>query len=475
MNSRSLILLTSLLLGMALHSQDTWTLRRCVLTAWERNVDISRGELNQDLRAIDLKQGKYQLLPSLNAGATHGYNWGQTIDPFTNEFATDRVRNNNLFLSSQVTLFNGFTIQNNIKQARVNLKSSEEDLRKVKNDISLFVAQSFLSILLNQEQVAASEEQVAISRRQVDRMQRMVDVGQSALNSLYDLQSQLANDELALTNAENALIISRLNLGTLLLLTPEELAGFELNAPDMESFVIDKEIPNPLVIYATASSHLPEVKSAELQIQSSDVGLDIARGSRSPNITVNGSLGSGYSGNNLIPIGDPIIESQTIGIVEGTGQEVVSPDISFADFQTKSFNDQLDDNFNQSLSLRLNIPIFNQLQASSDVERAKLNYQDALLRKQGVSNQLLQDVQQAHADAVAARRSYEAALRSEEAMRLNFENAERRFEQQMINPVEFNDAKSRMAITETQVIRAHYDLIFRLTIIDFYMGKAIDL
>lgn len=460
---------------MALHSQDTWTLRRCVLTAWERNVDISRGELNQDLRAIDLKQGKYQLLPSLNAGATHGYNWGQTIDPFTNEFATDRVRNNNLFLSSQVTLFNGFTIQNNIKQARVNLKSSEEDLRKVKNDISLFVAQSFLSILLNQEQVAASEEQVAISRRQVDRMQRMVDVGQSALNSLYDLQSQLANDELALTNAENALIISRLNLGTLLLLTPEELAGFELNAPNMESFVIDKEIPNPLVIYATASSHLPEVKSAELQIQSSDVGLDIARGSRSPNISVSGSLGSGYSGNNLIPIGDPIIESQTIGVVEGTGQEVVSPDISFADFQTKSFNDQLDDNFNQSLSLRLNIPIFNQLQASSDVERAKLNYQDAMLRKQGVSNQLLQDVQQAHADAVAARRSYEAALRSEEAMRLNFENAERRFEQQMINPVEFNDAKSRMAITETQVIRAHYDLIFRLTIIDFYMGKAIDL
>ena len=104
-----------------------------------------------------------------------------------------------------------------------------------------------------------------------------------------------------------------------------------------------------------------------------------------------------------------------------------------------------------------------------------MNYAVAKLNEQGAKNQLLQDVQQAHADVLASRRSYEASQRSVDAVRLNFENAEKRFEQQMINPVEFNDAKSRLSIAETQLIRARYDLLFKLTIIDFYMGKTIDL
>jgi outer membrane protein len=97
------------------------------------------------------------------------------------------------------------------------------------------------------------------------------------------------------------------------------------------------------------------------------------------------------------------------------------------------------------------------------------------LDEQSAKNQLLQDVQQAHADVLAARRSFSASERSVAAVRLNFDNAEKRFEQEMINPVEFNDAKSRLAIAETQLIRARYDLLFKLTIIDFYMGKTIDL
>jgi outer membrane protein len=457
------------------YSQEGWDLSRCISTAWERNIDIQKGELNLEVSEITLRQNRYSLLPSLNGGATHGYNWGQTIDPFTNQFATDRVRNNNLFLSSNVTLYRGFTLQNNIKKSKTDLAASKEDLRRTQNDISLFVAQAFLSILLNEEQLKATEEQVAISQRQADRMKRLVDAGQAARNNLFDLESQLASDQLNLTNTQNNLVISMLGLSTVLLLTPEEYAEFKLQGPDVIHMDLDKEVPEPLEIYSSASGQLPQIRAATLRVESSDVNLDIARGGRSPYITMSGSLGSGYSGNNIIGLGIPMIDIQTIGYVESSLDEVVSPRVSYEDYQTKEFSEQLDDNFNQSMSLSLTIPIFNRMQVSSDISRAKLNYQLSKLDEQSAKNQLLQDVQQAHADVLAARRSFSASERSVAAVRLNFDNAEKRFEQEMINPVEFNDAKSRLAIAETQLIRARYDLLFKLTIIDFYMGKTIDL
>jgi len=475
LNPRKTFSILILLVSISGSAQDDWTLRKCIVTALEKNIDIQRGELNQEISEVNLKQNWYNLLPSMNAGATHGYNWGQTIDPFTNQFATDRVRNNNLFLSSNVTLFRGLTLQNNIKMGKVDLMASQEDLKKAQNDISLFVAQTFLSILLFEEQEKAAIEQVAISQRQVNRMKRMVDVGQSARNNLYDLESQLASDQLALTNAENNVIISKLGLSTVLLLSPEEFATFELAGPDISLMDLDKEILSPMVIYSIASGQLPQIKAAAHRVGSSDIGLDIARGGRSPYITMSGSLGSGYSGNNIIGVGDLQFGTRPIGIVENSGEEVVTLTADYPSFETKDFNAQLGDNFNQSLSLSLTIPLFNRYQVSSDLARAKLNYELSKLNEQGVKNQLLQDVQQSHADALAARRSYDAAQRSVDAIRLNFENAERRFEQQMINPVEFNDAKSRLSISETQLIRARYDLLFKLTIIDFYMGKTIDL
>ncbi len=472
----SLMLFLGLLLsGMNLHGQEAWSLEQCISRGLERNLDIQRSSFDLDFSEIDLKQAQFARLPNLNGGLTHGYNWGQTIDPFTNEFATDRVRNNNLFLQSNVILFNGFQIGNRIAQAKIDVEALKLDLLRAKNDASLLIAQSYLDVLFAKEQFKAMQEQVVISDRQVQRMQKLVDAGQEALNSLYDVRSQLAADRFSSTQAENTVAITKLRLANLLLLDPAETSSFDIEAPSEESLKQEKQLFSVSEIYAQSLVALPEVRAAELRTSSSEKGLDVARGARSPSLALQGSVGSGYSGNNAIPTGDPIIDTEPIGFVEGTNEIVLAPDISFPGFETKDFSDQLDDNFNQSLSFSLNIPIFNRYTISSDISRAKINNELNRLNEQDTRNRLLQSVQQAHADAIASQRNAEAAELALEAMKLNFENAEKRFEQEMINTIDFNDAKSRLAQAEIDAIRAKYEYVFRMVIIDYYMGKNINL
>jgi outer membrane protein len=461
--------------SIALQGQEAWSLEQCIARGLERNLDIQRSVFNRDLSKIDLKQGQFARLPNLSGGATHGYNWGQTIDPFTNEFATDRVRNNNLFLQSSVTLFNGFRIDNGIKQAEIDLQATELDMRRAQNDASLLIAQSYLDVLFAIEQLRAIEQQVTISERQVQRMERMVEVGQEALASLYDVRSQLASDQFTYTQAENNVAIAKLRLANLMLLDATETANFDIQAPGEEVLSREKQLFSVSEIYAQSLIALPEVQAAELRTASSEKGLAIARGSRSPSLSLQGSIGTGYSGNNIVPLGDPIAGFETIGVVESSQELVVAPDISFSGFETKGFGEQLDDNFNQSLSFRLDIPIFSRYNISSDISRAKINNDLNRLNEQDTRNRLLQNVQQAHADATASKRNTEAAELALEAMQLNFENAEKRFEQEMISTVDFNDAKSRLAQAEIDAIRAKYEYVFRMTIIDYYMGKTINL
>ncbi|NNC82710.1 MAG: TolC family protein, partial [Flavobacteriales bacterium] len=298
----TLVILTTLSPTLLI-SQTPWTLGQCIERAWDSNLDIERTEMFRDMAEIDLKQSRFSQFPSLNAGATHGYNWGQTIDPFTNEFATDRVRNNNLFLSSEMVLFRGMQIRNSIKQSKIDLEASAEDLKLMRNDMALLVAQSFLNVLFNKEQVKAAEEQVSISERQVTRMERMFEVGQEAEAGLLEVRSQLATDVLNLTQIENSLMIARLTLTNLLLLGPQEAQQFEILAPSDSLLDMERPIPEVLQVYSTAVQNLPQIKAAELRVESSEVGMDIAQGGRSPQLSVRGSIGSGYSGNNQVGVG----------------------------------------------------------------------------------------------------------------------------------------------------------------------------
>lgn len=461
------------------NAQDPWDLERCVDYAMQNNLTILQSRLNIDRSDVDLKQNKFSLIPSLNAGGTYGFNFGQRIDPFTNEFARGQVSSGNLFLSSSVDLFNAFSKMNAIRASEQNYKASEFDLQNVKNDISLQLCLFYLQILLSKENVVIAEQQVEITQAQVDRMEKLVNAGSEPQGNLYDSEAQLAQEELNLTNAENSVNLAILNLTQLLQLDYEQSQGFDIVTPNLTDEGVELLNNSSQDIYIRAKELMPEVQAAEARRSAAEYNLSSAKGQLYPTLFMSGSLGSGYSGNNTEPVGDGTTGFVPIGQVQGTGETVVTlQEQTFFqedDFQTKKLGDQLEDNFNQNLQIGINIPIFNGNSAKSNVNRAKINQLDADITYSQITNQLRFEIEQAYADAKAAMNSYISADKAVKALEESFKYAEVRYEQSVINTVEFNNIKTQYTNAQSNQVRAKYDFVFRTKILDFYLGNSITL
>lgn len=442
-------LLTFLFISLAVVAlgQKTWTLQECVTHAIDNNIQIKQSELDVERTNQRYIESRAGALPNLNAFASHGYNWGQRIDPFTNAFATQRVQTNNFGLSSNVTLFNGLQTINNMKQTKFDLLAGRYNVDKMKNDIAMNLATNYLQILFNGELLEIAAKQVQTSRLQLERLKAMEEQGQIARGPVLDMGAQLANDELNVVNRQNALDLSYLSLTQMMQLSRENAALFRIAKPNLTS-IDPSELQNtPGQVFDQAQRVLPEVKSAELTVNSAAVGLSSARGGRYPQITLNGSLGTGYSGARKELVGSEIL--------------------------TVPFSDQVSDNVYQTLSFSLNVPVFNGWAVNGSVNRAKIASKSAAYNLQLTKDQLQQDVQQAFADASAAYKRYSAADNAVGAMRESFKFAEVRFNQNMITNVEYTDAANKLYQSESEVIQAKYDYLFRVKVIEFYQGKAL--
>jgi outer membrane protein len=445
---------------------EALNLQQCIDRAWNNNLQLKQQRLSVDLAEQNLLQSKAARFPSLNASASHVYNFGRTIDIFTNDFATESVQSNNFNVSSGVNLFSGFQVQNTIRQNRLELEAGKYDLDRSYNDIALLVASAYLQILFNTELVETVNNQLEITRLQVDRTQKLVEAGTLPRGSLLTIQAQLATEELQLVNAQNQLDLSYLNLRQILFL-PENVQ-FAIVVPEIDIEPEDDNPYSPMQVYGVAVLEQPQVKSAELRIMSAERGLAVAKGSRSPMLALRGSYGTGYSGASFQRT-DVITGAYPIGATEA-GELVYAP--SF-ETRVKPFNEQLSDNLNRSIGLFLTIPIFNNYQVKTGIGRSQINLENARLQNQIVREQLFQTIQQAHADATASLKRYNATQKNVTALQESFRYTEQRFNVGMVNSVEYNDTKNRLAAAESELLQSKYEYVFRMKILDFYLGEPL--
>lgn len=444
---RAILLLLFIVLSFDLVSQENkiWSLEDCINHALENNINIQKQDLLVSTQEEILLQSKLGILPSFNGYVSHGYNWGQRVDPFTNEFATDRVRSNNINLQSELNLFSGLQQLNMIKRNMLDLKAAQYDVDYFQDEIAISVATQYLQTLYYIEFVTINKNQANITKQQVDRTKKLVEAGTLTKGDLLALEAQLASEKLLIVQAENSLALSYLTLSQLLLLpTP---VGFEIERPELG--LLDKTgIQTPEQIFGIAVQSRPEIKSAETKLESTEKSLNIARGTFYPMLYLNGELGSGYSGNNLMdtPPYDP-----------------------------KPWNDQFEDNLYQVMDLSLRIPIFNGWASRSSVAQAKIGVENSMLDLKLQKNTLYQIIQLAYNDAISAANQYDAATVKVDATKKLFNYAEKKFDVGLINSVEYNNTKKDYNNALSELIQSKYDFVFRSMIVDFYQGKPLAL
>ncbi len=447
-----------------------WTLPQCIEYALQHNISIKQSQLNQQLSEVNYMQSKLNVLPTLNGNASHSYNFGRTIDPFTNQFATDQILSQSFSLSTSLLLFNGLQNYNSIQEQKYNVMASKQDFEKMKNDISLSIATAYLQILFAEDLVANANGQVNITKLQVDRTKKLVEAGSLAKSMQYDIEAQLATEELNLVNAENQLTIAYLNLAQMLEL--EDVKNFKIVRPNLSVPNAAAIAMGPDLIFNMAMTGMPEIKSSELRVRSSEKALKVSKGGISPRLTLSGSFGTGYSGASKDITTTLTGNWDTTYYFTSGGDFVLTPEYNTT-FETTSFADQIDQNLNKSLGIHLTIPIFNGYSSRSTIQRSKINLLNTQLQYELTKNTLRKNIQQAYADAVAALKKFQASEKTLLALEESFKYTEEKFNVNMINAFDYAEAKNRLARTRSDLLQAKFDFFFKVKVLEYYQGKPL--
>ena len=447
---RIFILICFVFVTASIYAQKQWTLEYCLSYAQDNNITIKKAFLNTEITKQNHFQSKMALLPNLNASLYDNTNFGRNIDPVTNQITIDRVRNNNFSLSTSLTLFNGFQSINNIKKNNFDYLSSKYDAEKIANDISVNIVTAYLQLLYNTDLVEVSQQKVDVSELQVERISKMVEVGSLPKGDLLNTESQKAQEELQLINAQNQRDIAKLNLIQLLDLSVSE--SFEIVQLEVDVDENYSKVDNQTV-YTLALENLPDVKSAETKLKSFERSLAISQGARSPRLSLSASVGTLYSDANRRLVYD------SVGVIP-------TP-------QDYPFEDQFTDNVSQAISLSLSIPIFNNWQANSSISRAKIGVLQAQYSLQEAKNNLRKTIEQAQNDALSAQKKYIASKKSVAYQKESFQYTQNKYDLQLVNSYDYNNAKNTLFTAETDLLQSKYDYLFKTKMLDFYMGKPL--
>ncbi|WP_188548543.1 TolC family protein [Hymenobacter qilianensis] len=462
-----------------------WTLQRAVDYAVQNNLNVRQSSLSAELSDADLRQSRAALLPTANVNGTQAWNYGTGLDPLTNDFVSQTIRSNNFSANTQLNVFSGFQLRNTVKRNVLDYKASLADIEQARNDLSLNVAAAFLQLVLNQELVRTNELRVNTTQQQLERTKKLLAAGSVAESNLLDTQAQLASDELNLVTAQNQRDISRLQLAQLLNLDPASAAAFQIEVPNLPDPDEQSTLNfDPNATYQTAQGFLPQIQAADLRVQSSIRGVEVARGAYYPRLFFGASVFSGFSSARLARVltGDsiagaalPVFQIDPIAGPRPTNFAVLTPRQPNFELLPTSFSDQVKDNIGRALQFSLQIPILNGLQTRTNVQRSQIAVKQAELRAAQTRLQLQQTIQQAYADAVAAQRRFASASRQVEALNTAYKNAEIRFNNGLLNGTEFNIAKNNLNGAESSMIQAKYEFIFRRKVLEFYQGNPLTL
>jgi len=445
-----------------------WTLNQCISYAWDNNLSVKQAQLNHQVSKNNLTVSKANMLPNLNGLASHTYNVGQTIDPFTNTFASNQVLSEDFYLSSSLTLFNGLRLINTERQNKASYEASGYDVDVSKNQLAMNIAAGYLQILLDQELLEQAKGQYEVSLQQVERTQKLVDAGNLAKSNLLDVQAQEANDEVNEINAENQLELATLTLAQLLDI--DSVRQFKIVKPEI-TIPDNPQVDSPEQVYAKALTTQPDIQSSELKYESAEHGKQAAAGALYPTLTFNASLGSGYSGASKQTY--TTIANDTLGYV-GTSPIVAQiPRTSEGD--VIPWSKQINNNFNKSFGFRLNIPIFNGLQANMNYRNAKLNALNAYYTYETSELTLRKNIQQAYADALGALKKYHATQKSVASLSEAYNYTKEKFDVGMATSLDYNTAKTNLAKAQSDMLQAKYNYVFKIKVLDYYEGKPLNL
>ena len=428
------IILFLLLVGLQLSAQDKkWTLEECVDYAIQNNISIKQSELDLKTSSVDKLEAIGGFLPTLNGNANYSVNTGASINPVTNQFQNQTFKSFSASANSNIVLFNGLANWKTLQRAKLNKIANSYRLDKMKDDIALSVANSFLQILFNKEQLKVQLNQNLITKENLKRTQELIDAGSLPAGDIFELQATDATQLQQIINTENALLISKISLCQTLLL--EDYINFDISDEiiDLPISTITNETQD--AILEKAKESVKDVKIAIANVDVAKKDLALSRSSYLPSLT-------GFVGYNTRWSESPIYNFvEQLSLFDGT-----------------------------AVGLQLNVPILNGFATRGRVQRAKINQERSEFQLKQAELDLERNVYQAYNDVSNAKKAFEAAQKTLEARKQALDFSKARYEVGLLNAFDFSQSTIAFENAQSEVLRTKYDYIFRTKILEFYFG-----
>jgi outer membrane protein len=419
----------TLILGLsclAANAQKKWSLRECVDYATTHNLQVIQNEYSKQMQDLNLRIAKKNYLPSVSGNLGNSVSFGQG-SLGAGSYRNDRF-NNSPSLGADVLVYNNGRLEKTIRKTEFDVEASQYDIETIKNDISLQIAQQYLTTLLNKEIVKISQAAVENAQKQYDRAKITTSVGTTAQTILAEAEAGLAREKQNLKTAE--INVGRSLFALVQLLQLQEYKDFDVEDVDV-----------------TAYENQPQIKAAESRIRSAEAQTEVTRTAFWPTLTASAGLNTFYNKSFNVPP----------GVVQG------------------SFFEQYKDQFGQNAGLSLNIPIFNKGITKLQVEQSKLNENIAKVTMQQQKQSVRENVQKAQFDVDANYEIYLSAVQTEKSTKLALDFADKSYAAGRSTIYDVNVARNNYANAQGTVAQSKYNYLFSLKLLNFYAGIPLSL
>lgn len=427
--------LTTGVQGQEINTSDPITLQEAIEIALENNNQLQIADNNIALTERQVRSERADYLPSVNANMSGNRNIGRSFNENTGQITT---RANNSFrsgISASIPIFSGFENLHSLRGSRYDKRSNEENLQRVREDIIFDTVNNYLQYILNQKILEIDRENLAASQKTLEQVRAQVEVGSRPTVDLYNQESTVASNELAVVNSENALESSRLQLIQTLQIDP--LNDYEFASPEIDEQTVSAPDYDLDQLVTAALENRSDLKSEEFNIQSIKQQLEATRGSLYPSLSLSANFGSSYS------------ELQQLG------------------FQDQFF----DSNINRSFGLSVSIPIFGNLNRRTNVQTQQINYRNAQLSLRDTELQIVQEVNQAYNDYESYIKELEATEKALTAAERTYETQKQRYEVGSGTLIELSDANAQYVEAQSNRAQALFRAIFQQKLLDYYIGR----
>lgn len=445
---KKLIIATMLILSLGAMAQTSdslmtkpaaWTLEDCIRWAKQENISVKRGRVSVEQQRIAIEDARGNRLPTVSFSTSQGVSYqpfrANSLSVNGSQVTTNVHKagySGNYGLSASMPLYDGGQIKNNIKLQELNSQIAELAVHQTLLSIEENITKLYVQILYAQESLKMDDEQIALAQQQLDRAKALFKAGMLNKADVSQMESQLANDQYQKVADETSLADYKLQLKQLM-----ELDGdydLVLADPELASEVL-APLPGKADVYQAALIYRPEIRSSQLAIDRSDLDVKIAEAQGKPSINANAGINTSNNtgGGNMFT--------------------------------------QLKDQWNNSLGVSLNLPVWDHGKTKNAVARAKLERETAELDLIDTQKALWKTIENYWLQAYSSQQRYIAAKAKADAARTSYELTSEQFRLGLKNIIELTTDKTTYSASQQQMLQAKYMALLNIAMLHYYQNS----